>query len=232
MEKKMFSLLLLNGGIGTRIGADRPKQLLDIKGIPILVYALVAADKVSDISEIILNYPPGWRDEIERIVENYAVKTPVVLVEAGESRSESVEKALAAASNHQVIIHEAARPLVTRADFEELIAAEGQNVAYMLPISFTVAPVDSETRLVTGSLDRSRLRNVQLPQKFDAGALAAGFARAHDQGLTYTEEATMLADAGYEVRFIDGKDTNIKVTTPTDVRLATFLLRESSKRDD
>lgn len=228
----MFSLLLLNGGVGARIGADRPKQFLDIKGIPILVYTLVAVDKVAEIDEIVLNYPPGWREEIERIVSDFAVTTTVVYVEAGRTRSESVEKALAVASNDQVIIHEAARPLVSRSDFDTLIAAPAENVAYMLPIPFTVAPVDPDTHRVTGSLERSKLRNVQLPQKFTADGLRAAFAAARMQGVVYTEEATMVADAGIDVRFIDGKDTNIKVTTPTDVRLATFLLRESADRDD
>lgn len=228
----MYSLLLLNGGVGTRIGADRPKQLLDIKGIPILVYTLVAVDKVDEIREIVLNYPPGWQGEIQQIVSNYAVKTPVVYVEAGESRSESVEKALAVAAEDHVIIHEAARPLVTADDFTALIAADGENVAFMLPIPFTVAPVDPSTRAVTGSLDRSRLRNVQLPQKYRGADLVRAFENARSRSALYTEEATMVADAGLDVRFVDGKDTNIKVTTPTDVRLATFLLRERSDRDD
>ena len=228
----MYSLLLLNGGVGTRIGAGRPKQLLDIKGIPILVYALVAVDKVAQIDQIVLNYPLGWRGEIERIVESFAVRTPVTYAEAGNSRSESVEKMLALAHNERVIIHEAARPMVTKSDFEALIAADGENVSFMLPIPFTVAPVDPVTLRVTGSLDRSSLRNVQLPQKFLASDLAAGFASAHERSAHYTEEATMAADAGIDVRFIDGKDTNMKVTTPTDVRLATFLLREDAGHDD
>lgn len=228
----MYSLVLLNGGVGARIGADRPKQLLDIKGIPVLVYTLVAVESIVEIDEIVLNYPPGWRHEIERIVRDYAIATPVTYVEAGTTRSESVEKALSVASNERVVIHEAARPLVTRDDFEALLTARGDNVSYMLRIPFTVAPVDPDTQQVVGSLDRDRLRNVQLPQKFSAGDLAEGFRVAHERGVVYTEEATMVADANIDVRFIDGKDTNIKVTTPTDVRLAAFLLRERPDRDD
>ncbi len=64
----MFSLALLNGGIGTRVAAGRPKQFIVVNGIPILVYSLVAADSVDSISQIVLNYPPGWREDVEKIV--------------------------------------------------------------------------------------------------------------------------------------------------------------------
>jgi len=73
--EELFSLALLNGGIGTRVAAGRPKQFIVINGIPILVYSLVAADGVDSISQIVLNYPPGWRDDVEKIVTDYAIKT-------------------------------------------------------------------------------------------------------------------------------------------------------------
>ncbi len=162
----MYSLILLNGGIGSRIGANQPKQLLKLRGIPILVYALVTADRVEQISQIVLNYPPegGWREQIEEVLEAYAISTPVVLVEAGDSRHSSVQKMIEHCTNDDVIIHETARPLVRTSDFQRLIDSEHANVSLMSEISFTVAPVDPpETSRVTGSLERSRLRNVQLP---------------------------------------------------------------------
>lgn len=223
----MYTLLLLNGGVGARIGADRPKQFLDIKGIPILVYSLVAADRVPEISKIIINYPSDWHDEVAQVVSDYAISTPVELVEAGSSRHDSVAKMLAYSETDHVIIHESARPMVTRAEIEELIAAPGDNVAFMLPIPFTVAPVDPKSQEVTGSLERDGLRNVQLPQKFARKDLQAGHDYAQENDLVFTEDATLVAVAGPEVRFIDGYDTNIKVTTPTDIRLATFLLSEA-----
>jgi len=220
----MYSLLLLNGGIGARVAAGQPKQLIKVRGIPILVYSLVAADAVEEIDQIILNYPEGWRDDVERIVAAYAIKTPVTYVEAGDTRHESVAKMLGSATNDDVIIHETARPLVSSSDFTALIAEPAANVSLMLEIPFTVAPVDPESRTVTGYLERSTLRNVQLPQKFAKADLAAAHAFAKAEGRTFTEDATLVAVAGHEVRFIDGQDRNIKVTTPTDVKLATYLL--------
>ena len=220
----MYSLILLNGGIGKRAAAGRPKQLVDVNGIPILVYSLVAADAVESITQIVLNFPPGWRDDVERVVTDYAIKTPVVLVEAGATRHESVARMLGECTEAHVVVHESARPIVTTADFEKLIADPNANVSYMLPISFTVAPVEPGSHRVTGSLDRSTLRNVQLPQKFEKATLEAGHAYAKTQGLVFTEDATLCAVAGADVFFLEGDDRNIKVTTPLDVRIAGFLL--------
>ena len=221
----MYSLVLLNGGVGARLDAGRPKQLVTVGGLPILVYSLVAADAVQEITQIVLNYPPGWRDQVEEIVRSYAITTPVVYLEAGPTRHESVALGLARCSNERVIIHESARPLVTSADFHRLIEDPRPNVALMLPIPFTVAPVDPQTSRVTGSLDRSRLRNVQLPQKYALADLRAAHQWAAARDLVYTEDATLVVDAGHEVYFVAGSDRNLKVTTRTDVRLAAFLLQ-------
>lgn len=228
----MYSLLLLNGGVGRRVAQDRPKQFIRVNAIPAVVYSLVAADRVKAITEIVVNYPPGWREDVEQIITDYAIKTPVVLVEAGQTRQESVAKLAAVASNADVIIHESARPMVTSEDFQRLIDEPAPNVALMLEIPFTVAPVDPDLRLVTGYLERDKLRNVQLPQKFSREALQKAHEAAARQGLTFTEDATLCVVNGTPVQFIDGSEANIKVTTPTDVRLAGFLLTRGDEDDD
>ena len=85
------------------------------------------------------------------------------------------------------------------------------------------------TILGSSRLERDRLRNVQLPQKFALADLRKGHEFAASQGRTYTEDATLVAEAGATVHFVDGADSNIKVTTPTDIHLAVSLLHG---RDD
>ncbi|MGH3095210.1 MAG: IspD/TarI family cytidylyltransferase [Streptosporangiales bacterium] len=220
----MYSLILLNGGLGARVSARQPKQFLKVNGLPILVYSIVAADAVTQITEIVLNYPEDWRDQVERIVSDYAISTPIHYVPGAQTRHESVAAMLKHCTNDNVIIHESARPLVRTDDFERLVAEPHDNVAYMLPLSFTVAPVDPETRTVTGSLRRDRLRNVQLPQKFARQSLVDAHEYARREGLRFTEDATLVAASGGDVRYLDGADRNFKVTTRTDVRLAGFML--------
>jgi len=228
----VYSLVLLNGGVGRRVAADRPKQLLAVKGIPILVYSLVIADAVDEITQIVLNYPDGWQEDVEKTVIDYAVRTPITYVPAGGSRHESVGLMLPYCVNDHVILHETARPLVTAGDFRRLIAVEHHDVSYTLPIPFTVAPVDPASHRVTGALDRDRLRNVQLPQKFRRATLAAAHEHAAREGLSFTEDATLCAVAGFDVHCIHGSDRNFKVTTKTDVRLAGHLLGGGDAEDE
>lgn len=227
----MISLLLLNGGVGARAKTAGPKQFVKINGVPILVYSLKEADEVEAITQIVVNYPAGHLDTVEQIVKDYAISTPVVYAEAGATRQESVARLLDEATNDVVMIHESARPLVRAADFRELAQSPHANVGFMREISFTVAPVDPETQRVTGSLERARLRNVQLPQKFAKADLRAGHEFALSSGLTFTEDATMCADAGIDVFFVEGDERNLKVTTPGDVNLATHLLRHEGQED-
>lgn len=220
----MYSLVLLNGGVGNRVAAGQPKQFIHVNGLPILVYSLVAADAVDAIDEIVLNYPDGWRDDTEKLVIDYAIKKPVTYVPAGRTRHESVRTMLPYCKNDHVVVHETARPLISAEGFRRIVAYPHDNVSFMLPIPFTVAPVDPDTAKVTGSLERNRLRNVQLPQKFRKADLEAGHDYAEREGVVFTEDATLVTVAGIDVYFLDGDDRNFKVTTPTDVKLAGFLL--------
>jgi 2-C-methyl-D-erythritol 4-phosphate cytidylyltransferase len=221
----MISLILLNGGMGARARTAGPKQFVKINGVPIVAYSLKAADEVEEITEIVLNFPPGHRDTLEDLVRDYAISTPVKYADAGETRQGSVALLLDQVTNDSVLLHESARPIVTADDFRTLIQSEHANVGFMREISFTVAPVDPDTSRVTGSLERARLRNVQLPQKFNLGDLRKGHEYASESGTHYTEDATMCVDAGVDVFFIEGSENNLKVTTPGDVNLATMLLR-------
>lgn len=218
------SLILLNGGIGARVKAGQPKQLLTINGIPMLAYSLIAAQGCAAINEVVLNYPPGWRDSIETLVRDYAITKPVKMVEAGGTRHESVALMIPHCTNEFVVLHESARPMVTAGEFGALVGSGYRNVSYMHEIPFTVAPVDPSTGLVTGFLDRALLRNVQLPQRFAVADLLAAHAFAAEKELVFTEDATLCAVAGFDVHFIDGTDQNFKVTSTTDVQLAGFLL--------
>lgn len=218
------TLLLLNGGIGRRVGEPYPKQLIKINGIPMIVYSLISASLVDQINEIIINYPSGYKETIKNIVLDYAIKKKIIYVEAGNSRQESVYKMLQHSTNETILIHETARPLVTKELFEILISSSHYNIGLMVDIPFTVVPVDTTTKLVTGTLDRSTLRNVQLPQKFHLNDLLKAHEWACSNNKKYTEDASLCTDYGTAVYYLDGCERNIKVTTPEDIEIVSFLL--------
>jgi len=163
---KKFSLILLAGGIGKRVNIGKPKQYKELHGIPMIVYSLLAIKDIDEIDEVIINYPPGEQKNIENFVILGSINKKIKYIQAGDSRQESVNLMISLVSNQNILIHEAARPIVNKDTFLTLIYNKYENCGYMNEISFTVAPVDKKLKIVTGSIDRDTLRNVQLPQKF------------------------------------------------------------------
>jgi 2-C-methyl-D-erythritol 4-phosphate cytidylyltransferase len=197
------------GGSGERLGADRPKAFVVCGGRPMVEWSLEALSAVC--SRVLVAVPPGHEHPPERVI-------------GGASRSASVRNALAAAPEATVVvIHDAARPLVTdglvRECLEALDGVDG--VIAASPVSETVH-VASPDLLIAHSPDRSTLWAAQTPQVFRAGVLR----RAYDSNEEATDEASLVAAVGGTVRLIEGPSDNIKVTTPTDLRLAEALLRE------
>lgn len=221
----MFSLMLLNGGIGSRVGAKMPKQLIRLNQIPMFIYTLRVADQISSISEIVLNYPEGWEEQIREIAQKYAIQKPLKFVPAGATRQDSVALMLKEISTPNVLVHEAARPLASLRDFNALIDHPEDNVGLTLPVPFTVLVCDpaSDANKISGLLDRDTLLNIQLPQKFKTSDLQQAHDLAQKNNKTYTEDAAMVFAAGLDVYFEDGSEKNFKITTLQDVRMAEFV---------
>jgi 2-C-methyl-D-erythritol 4-phosphate cytidylyltransferase len=225
MSNPQYTLLLLAGGQGKRIGGPQPKQFIELRGFPMILHTFLAIKGIEEITELVINYPPDGRAELERVLHLSGLKKNIKLTEAGSTRQDSVRLMLRMVSNHDVIIHEAARPMVNEATFKRLIEYPRANAGYMLEVPFTVAPVDPVTRQVVGSLDRSTLRNVQLPQKFKTSELRQAHERAEREGSQFTEDACLVVGAGFAVFFLDGEPGNIKITTREDLVSADLLLR-------
>jgi 2-C-methyl-D-erythritol 4-phosphate cytidylyltransferase len=197
------------GGSGERLGADRPKAFVVCGGRPMVEWSLEALSGVC--SRVLVAVPPGHEHPPDRVI-------------GGASRSASVRNALAAAPEATVVvIHDAARPLVTDGLVRECLdALDGvDGVIAASPVSETVH-VATPDLLIAHSPDRSTLWAAQTPQVFRADVLR----RAYDSNEEATDEASLVAAVGGTVRLIEGPSDNIKVTTPTDLRLAEALLDE------
>lgn len=145
----------------------------------------------------------------------------VVVVEGGESRSESVRNGLAAvpADCSVVLVHDGARPMATDEIYRRVIAAVHAGAAAVVP---AVPVADSIRHRREGAIDRSPLVAVQTPQGFDAAALRA----AHADGADASDDATLLEAAGHSVVVVDGDPRNLKLTTPFDLEVARLALTE------
>lgn len=223
---KKFSFTLLSGGQGTRTGLDFPKQFFLINGHPMLAYPLIMVNSIDEIDEIIVNFPEGHEDKTKEIIKAYVVNKKVKVVPAGRTRQESTKLMCEAASNENVIVHEAARPTVSADDIRRLMAFDAPNASFCAKVSFSLCQVDLEKNLMLNNIDRDTTLNIQLPQKFDKKTLLSAHYKAAETGAFYNEDAMLCKEqAGCDVKYILGNPANIKITTFEEFKFAESLLR-------
>lgn len=214
----MAVALLVAAGSGERLGAGRPKAFVVLAGRPMLEWSLDAL-RAAGISEIVVAAPPGH--EIEGCVS----------APGGATRSESVRAALAAAPPGDVVVHDAARPLVTPEHFTATLAAlaDADCAVAAAQITDTVKEAGSD-RLVLGTLDRTRLWAIQTPQAFRREALERALAVPDDVLAQATDDAWLVERTGGTVRVVESSPANFKVTTPYDLEIAEHLLADRLPR--
>ncbi|MEA2397382.1 MAG: 2-C-methyl-D-erythritol 4-phosphate cytidylyltransferase [Thermoleophilaceae bacterium] len=203
-------------GRGERLGADVPKAFAACAGRPLIEWSLDVLEAACD--RVVVAVPPGHELGPDRVL-------------GGDSRSESVRAALAAAPEATVaVVHDAARPLVTRALVAACVAAlrdDFDGAVAAAPVSDTVKEADAAGRVVR-TLDRARLWAIQTPQAFDADVLRRAL-DADDEALAAaTDDASLVEAVGGSVCVVQAPPDNIKVTRHVDLRLAEQLLRGRS----
>jgi 2-C-methyl-D-erythritol 4-phosphate cytidylyltransferase len=208
--------LVVAAGRGERLGFSEPKALVPVGGVPMLEWSVRALQSVSTIAEIVVALPPG-------------VPPPAGCrgVVGGSTRTASVQAAFAAASadGDPVLIHDAARPLVTVELIEAVLAGiDGVDAAIAAaPTSDTIKECD-DSGLVLRTLDRSRLWAVQTPQVFTRSALERALEAPEEVRAAATDEASLVERRGGSVRVVAAPAENFKVTTRRDLVLAEQLL--------
>jgi 2-C-methyl-D-erythritol 4-phosphate cytidylyltransferase len=214
----MAVALLVAAGSGERLGAGRPKAFVVLAGRPMLEWSLEAL-RTAGIAEIVVAAPAGH--EVEGCV----------CVPGGVTRSESVRAALAAAPPGDVVVHDAARPLVTPEHFTAALAAlaEADCAIAAAPITDTVKEAGGD-RLVTATLDRTRLWAIQTPQAFRRDALERALDVPDEVLAQATDDAWLVERTGGTVRVVESSPANFKVTTPYDLEIAEHLLADRLSR--
>lgn len=212
--------LIVAAGRGERLGSDGPKAFVVCGGRPMLDWS-VAAFRAAGVHRIVVALPAG-----------YDAPAGCIGVPGGAERSHSVRAALAAAGPQAdvVLVHDAARPLVTAQIVRDCLAALAGGVDAAIaaaPMADTVKEADG--RDVVRTLDRSRLWAVQTPQVFRARALAAVLAQDDAVLAAATDDASLIEAAGGTVRVVACPRDNFKVTTPEDLRLAELVLADRAR---
>lgn len=217
----MTVALIVAAGSGERLGADRPKAFVELAGRPLVQWSLDVLRAADGVHALVLALPPG--------IDGPAGVTSVA---GGAVRSDSVRRALAAAGGgdpaEMILVHDAARPLLSGALVQRVLAAlerePGADAAIAaLPVTDTVKHADGEG-FVAETLDRRSLWAVQTPQVFRRGALERALDVPEEVLAEATDDAWLVERTGGRVLLVRGEEENLKVTTPLDMSLAELLL--------
>lgn len=222
----MWYAIVLAGGSGSRMGAERNKVLLDVHGKPVIVRAVEAF--VGLVDGIILVSRTEDMHDMQAAME--AAQLTVTIVPGGDSRQASVWNGLCALPEDctHVLIHDGARCMVDEGTIRRCMASVescGTGVA-AIPAIDTIKQVNAD-EIVTATPDRSQLRAVQTPQGFTVELIRKAHESAQAEGFLGTDDASLVERLGYPVRLTEGNRLNIKLTTPEDMIMAEAFLGRS-----
>jgi 2-C-methyl-D-erythritol 4-phosphate cytidylyltransferase len=221
-------LLIPAAGSGKRMGAACNKLLLPLLGEPILQWTLKAAIASDAIAWIGVMAQPHDYPDFQKIFNSLTTDKPILLIQGGATRQISVFNGLNAlpTDSDRVLIHDGARCLVTPDLFDRCDRAlqKMQGFIAAVPVKDTIKVVNGD--MVTDTLNRDQLWAAQTPQGFQVNLLKNAHQTAVEQGWEVTDDAALLENVGLAVQIVMGEETNLKVTTPQDLAIAEFILRQ------
>lgn len=226
----MTIAVVIAGGVGSRMGANIPKQFVLVEGKPVLFYTLEAFERHPMVDAIELVLIEGWEIDVEQWKSQYGISKLKWIVKGGASGQESIRNGVfglegKCAVDDIVIIHDGIRPLVQPEVLDDVIAKArqfGTGVTSM-PYNEQIFLVDEKDPEITRKyIPRETLRRVATPQAYQFGLLDQAYHEAFEKkigiyGSSYTN--TMMTELGHELHFAAGSDKNLKLTTPGDLEI-------------
>ena len=230
--------ILAAGGTGSRMAATRPKQLLLLAGEPILVHSCRALLQVANLAEIVVVAPAAHLEECQDVCAAFLTQQQLArltFTPGGASRQDSVQAGLTRLSPalSLVLVHDAARPLVTVELLKRCLETAYRHGAAIAAVAVTdtLKEVDVASGAIRTTVDRSGLWQAQTPQVVRRDLLDQAFNQAVHNGFQGTDEASLLEHAGMTVWVVAGSQRNLKITRPEDLALAEALLGQDQVKE-
>lgn len=220
------SIIIVAGGNGTRMGADIPKQFIELNGKPILMHTLDNLQAIYSSMQLVLVLPKDQFSYWEELKKKHQFETAHDLAEGGKTRFLSVKSGLQKVLNSDVVgVHDGVRPFASKQVIDACFEKASQNGA-----AIPVVPIVQSLRVVqngqSNAVDRSNYCAVQTPQCFRTDTLKEAFAQA--DRVDYSDDATVVEEYGQSISMVDGNTENIKITTPMDLQLAQLIIAGQS----
>lgn len=221
------SAIIVAAGSGLRLGLGTPKAFVAINGILLLSYVLRTIRATDALDEVVLAVPAGTQEFARSEVNAAGVQIPVKIIEGGTKRQDSVRLALGftSAESELIVIHDAARPFATPQMFSACItaAAESGGAILAIPVADTLKRV--EDGIVVSTIPREGLWQAQTPQVFRRELLIRGHEAAITGRIIVTDDAHVCERLGAKLQVVPGSASNLKITTPDDLRLGEMIAR-------
>jgi 2-C-methyl-D-erythritol 4-phosphate cytidylyltransferase len=213
--------VLVAAGRGERLGEDRPKAFVRLGDLPLLAEPLRRLDESGWIDQIVLVAPPEWEEPAILLAEEIGASKVSACVPGGTTRTESVRAGVAEVPEDAavIVVHDAARPLVSEEVILRVIAALGEGfdgAVPGLPLADTVKRVQGG--VVVETVPRDELVTVQTPQAFVAPVLRAALKALSDESSQSPTDCASLVEAnGGRIKVVEGDEKLLKVTTRADL---------------
>jgi 2-C-methyl-D-erythritol 4-phosphate cytidylyltransferase len=225
-------------GLGTRMGADTPKQFLELDGMPLIIFTLRRLAACAAITDFFISTRADDIIFLQDKVGKSELGRSARVVHGGDTRQQSVANALAQvdSTTEIVLVHDAVRPFVTPEQLDRVIAeARGRGAAILgIPAIDTVkevkrASLPEDVALINATIPRERIVLAQTPQAFSYPLLRDAFKKAQQDGVTASDESALVERFGHDVFVVLGSERNIKITRPADMDLARFYLEQERR---
>lgn len=215
-------VVIVAGGSGSRMGANIPKQFLELDGKPILMHTLERIYKISPDSIFILVLPKDQFERWQNLCNAHKFNLNYKLIEGGNSRFQSVKNGLSLVNKNSIVaIHDGVRPFVSKNVFESCM-----NEAKLKGGAIPTLPITDSIRELNQNGSQIRNRNnfvsVQTPQCFQSDLIINSYQQNFDN--SFTDDASVVEKFGHTISLVSGNKENIKITTPEDLDIAlTFI---------
>ncbi len=228
MKSRSTWAILLAGGVGRRMGLNKPKQLITIGGFPLIVWSFHALDEACHLDGMVVVSAAEHLAEVKTLLSERARKAAhLVFVPGGATRQDSVRAGLAALKDEceDVLVHDGARPFIGAEVLERLMVAREEAEAVIPGVAEknTLKRVDKKD-FVQMTLNRNQVYEVQTPQLFSKALLVAAHDQAQANGFVGTDDASLVEELGEKVKVVTGDEFNLKVTTKRDIFLMKCLI--------
>ncbi len=214
------SVIIVAGGLGTRMNEDIPKQFIEILGKPIVMHTLEKFYTFDPSITIVLVLPLQHIALWHALAAKFNFKLNLQIVIGGNTRFESVKNGLQLIDSGIVAVHDAVRPLVSLETIKRAFttAQLTGNAIPSLPINDSLRLIDSNS---SKSLNRNFVKVIQTPQCFEVSIIKEAYNQVYD--INFTDDASVLEKTGIQINLVDGNPENIKITQPIDIVIAKAL---------